>query len=96
MALIPALALLLAGCIYSHTVVPLTFNRDATEVAKSNSQATGEIEQIQLYVTVQAGDNGIGEVAKRHGMETVYYADLETKSVLFGIWRKDIIHVYGR
>jgi hypothetical protein len=101
MTLVPVLTLLLTGCLfrgglYSHTVVPLTFNRDATEVAKSWSQARGEIEQIQFYVTVQVGENGIGDVAKKHGIETVYYADLETRSVLFGIWREDIIHVYGR
>jgi hypothetical protein len=101
MALVPVLALLLTGCLfrgglYSHTVVPLTFNRDATEVAKSWSQARGEIEQIQFYVTVQVGENGIGDVAKKHGIETVYYADQETRTVLFGIWREDIIHVYGR
>ena len=101
MDLVEETRLLLTGCLfrgglYSHTVVPLTFNRDATEVAKSRNRARGEIEQIQFSVTVQVGENGIGDVAKKHGIETGYYADLETKSVLFGIWREDIIHVYGR
>ena len=99
MALVPAL--LLTGCVfqgglYSHTVVPLTFNRNSTEVARSQSQATGDIQQIQFYVAVIVGENGIGDVAKKHGIETVYYADIETRSVLFGLWREDIIHVYGR
>lgn len=101
MALVPALTLLLTGCVfqgglYSHTVVPLTFNRNSTEVARSQSQATGDIQQIQFYVAVIVGENGIGDVAKKHGIETVYYADIETRSVLFGLWREDIIHVYGR
>jgi hypothetical protein len=100
-----ALGLLLAGCsnvllfnrgLYSHTVEPLTFNRDPTEVARSQSQAKGEIEQIQFYVSVLVGENGIGDVAKKHGIETVYYADIEKRSVLFGIWQENIIHVYGR
>lgn len=98
MALVPAL--LLTGCVYgglyTHTVVPLTFNRDPTEVARSQGQATGDIQQIQFYVAVLVGENGIGDVAKKHGIETVYYADTETRSVLFGLWREDIIHVYGR
>jgi len=100
MALVPALTLLLTGCVYgglySHTVAPLTFNRDPTEVARSQSQATGDIQQIQFYVAVLVGENGIGDVAKKRGIETVYYADTETRSVLFGLWREDIIHVYGR
>lgn len=100
MALVPALALLLTGCVYgglyTHTVVPLTFNRDPAEVARSQSQATGDIQQIQFYVAVLVGENGIGDVAKKHGIETVYFADTETRSVLFGLWREDIIHVYGR
>jgi len=89
-ALIPALALLLTGC------VPLTFNRNPTDVARSQGQATGDIQQIQFYVTVLVGENGIGEVAKKHGIETVYYADDETRSVFFGLWSEEIIHVYGR
>lgn len=101
LALVQALTLLLTGCVfqgglYSHTVAPLTFNRNPTEVARSRSQATGDIQQIQFYVSVLVGENGIGDVAKKHGIETVYYADTETRSVLFGLWREDIIHVYGR
>ena len=100
-ALVPALALLLTGCVfqgglYSHTVVPLTFNRNPTEVARSQGQATGDIQQIQFYVTILVGENGIGEVAKKHGIETIYYADDETRSVFFGLWSEEIIHVYGR
>ena len=39
--------------------------------------------------------NGIGEIGKENGLEEVYYADLETLSVL-GIWTQRWVHVYGR
>ena len=65
-------------------------------MARSQSQATDDIQQIQFDVAVLVGEKGIGDVAKKHGIETVYYADTETRSVLFGLWREDIIHVYGR
>lgn len=67
-----------------------------SKVVGSQSQATGDIQQIPFYVAVLAGENGIGEVAKKQGIKTVYYADAETRSVLFGLWREDNIHVYGR
>jgi hypothetical protein len=64
-------------------------------VARSKSQATGDIKHIQFDVAVLVGEKGIGDVAKKHGIETVYYADTE-RSVLFGLWYEDIIHVHGR
>ena len=105
MFVVLALCLLLAGCaggvlfhsgIYSHTVEPLTFNRNPTELERSMQPIKGDIREIQYYVSVQWGTNGIGDVAKKNGMNTVYYADLERLRVLFGIWQQDIVHVYGR
>ena len=65
-------------------------------MARSQSQATDDIQHIQFDVAVLVGEKGIGDDAKKHGIETVYYADTETRSVLFGLWREDIIHVYVR
>ena len=105
MSVVIALSLLLAGCaggvlfhsgIYSHTVEPLTFNRNPTDVEGSMQPAKGDIREIQYYVSVQWGTNGIGDVARKNGINTVYYADLERLRVLFGIWQQDIVHVYGR
>ena len=65
-------------------------------MARSQSQATDDIQHIQFDVAVLVGEKGIGDDAKKHGIETVYYAYTETRSVLFGLRREDIIHVYGR
>jgi hypothetical protein len=103
--LAPALALLVAGCsngvllnsgLYSHTVEPLTFNRQPTEVLEGMDRASGGVSHIQFRAGILWGTNGIGEVARKHGMKTVFYADIERLRVFFGIWRRDIVHVYGR
>ncbi len=100
-----ALFLLVAGCangvlfnngLYSHTVEPLTFNREPTEVLIDNKQGVGDIKHVQYIVSIQIGTNGIGDVAKKSGIETVYYADIEKRSFVFGIWQQQIIHLYGR
>lgn len=105
MSVVLALSLFLAGCsngvlfksgLYSHTVEPLTFNRNPTEVERSMQQAHGDIRQIQFRVGILWGTNGIGDVARKNGIETVYYADIEKLRVLFGIWQENIVHVYGR
>jgi hypothetical protein len=99
------LLLLMTGCangvlfnngLYSHTVEPLTFNREPTEMLKDSKQVSGDIKHIQYIVSVQMGTNGIGEVAKKNGIETVYYADTEKKSFIFGLWQQQIVHLYGR
>ncbi len=87
------------GGLYSHTVEPLTINREPTETANGLERARGDINQLQYPLTVisvRVGKNGLGDVATKHGLKTVYYADIEKRSVLFGIWQQQIIHVYGR
>ncbi len=100
-----ALFLLLSGCangvlfnngLYTHVIQPLTFNREPTEMLAENKLGRGDIKHLQYTVSVLVGTTGIGEVAKKYGMETVYYADIEKRSYLFGIWQQEIIHLYGK
>jgi hypothetical protein len=88
------------GGLYSHTIEPLTFNNNPTEVRESLRQARGVINQVEYplssVLTIRLGRNGLGDVAKRHGIETVYYADIENWSALFGLWSRDVVHIYGR
>ncbi len=97
--------LLVAGCangvllnngLYTHVTVPLTFNREPTEMKVSTRQGSGDIEHIQYQIGIEAGSNGIGDVARKHGIQTIYYADLEKQSFLFGIWQREFIHIYGK
>jgi hypothetical protein len=63
-------------------------------------EGTGRVTQVDYPVTpglsVRVGKNGLGQVAKEHGMTTIYYADQEQWSALFGLWSMEVVHIYGR
>ena len=91
--------LLFSGCgiglIYTHTVEPLNPNMHRTELTPASGQ--GDIKQISLYnISVTWDDNSIGSIAREKGLKELYYADREILSVMFGIWKQETIHVYGR
>ena len=96
-ALFACLASALSGCaplglVYSHTFEPLSTNFNETPVVSEH--AAGDVRQFNFYVRVLWHGNAIGEIAKQHGFDEVYYADLETLRVL-GIWTQQWAHVYG-
>ena len=108
-------ALFISGCyngllfykgLYTHTVEPLTFNREPTAVTESESEAQGVINQvssapipiapISYAVNVRIGKNGLGDVAREHGLQTIYYADIERWTAGFGLYSREVVHIYGR
>lgn len=83
------------GLVFHHTVTPLTtnFQRSAADDGKMGA---GDTKHLKLsYIDVIVDSNGIGEVAKKKGLQQVDYADLERLSIL-GIWTQEWVHVYGR
>ncbi len=90
------LLLLLSGCtyglIYTHTVEPLDL--DAGRTSTATRTAEGDLRQLQFYVSVSWNSNALGDIARAHGMEKLYFADLEVLSVL-GVWRRYTVHAYG-
>ena len=87
---------LLSGCLYVHTVEPFTTDMSRTPVG--TIQKTGSVQVIAFppnYQLVAWGKAAIGEVAKREAMNEVYFADLETFSILH-VWNKYTLHVYGK
>jgi hypothetical protein len=89
--------LLLASCtpygiLYTHIKQPLDTNMSQTPMNENNAQ--GDIKHIQFYVDVMWDSNAIGDIAKKHGIETIYYVDIETLSVLT-IWNQYTVHIYG-
>lgn len=87
------LCLMLSGCLYSHTVQPLMTNFSSTPTGEERS--SGDIKAVAFYVSVEWDENGIGTIAKKHGIEEIYYADIETTRVL-RYWKRERIHIYGR
>jgi hypothetical protein len=82
----------LSGAIYSHVTVPLDANFDATPVYRG--EASDSWKTFQYYGRIDWGSTGLAEVAREHGMKRLYYADVETLTIL-RFWTQRWVHVYG-
>ncbi len=83
------------GLIYTRVTTPLDTDFHETPVVRDDDTGSGEVNTLQYYVRINWGDQGIGELAKKHGFEKVYYADLETLSILNGLFQQRTVHIYG-
>jgi len=81
------------GIVYTHTKRPLDTNMSRTPADGRNVH--GDLKHISFFVDVIWDSAAIGDIAKKNGMETVYFADLETLRVLY-IWNQYIVHLYGK
>jgi hypothetical protein len=88
-----------AGAVYQRTIIPLDRNFDETPVfSRHAGEASQDVRHLMIpYVRAHVlwNTNAIGDIARRNGMERVYYADLEFLSIM-GIWRQYTVHVYGQ
>ena len=84
------------GILYTHTTRPLTVHYQKTPSAGHLNEADGNTKHIALRMEVEWDSNGIGEIAKKNGITDIYFADIETVSVLFGIWQQQYVHIYGK
>ncbi len=86
-----------SGAIYSHTTVPLDVNFEGVPQKPDHRGPSWKTLSIPVYygrLRFDWGSTAVADAARRAGIETVYYADLETRSVL-GVWTRRTIHVYG-
>lgn len=83
-----------SGAIYSHVTVPLDTNFDATPVLTESARESWKTFQYSYYVRVDWGSTGLAEIAREHGMSRIYYADVETLTIL-NIWTQRWVRVYG-
>lgn len=95
------LVLPLGGCtyglLYTSTTKPYVLNFDKTP--NGITQPVGSAKMISIPTTaISAGwsNRAIGEAAKNAGLEEIYYADLQTFSILLGLWEQKSLQVYGR
>lgn len=87
----------LVGAVYTRVKFPLTTDLNHTPAAVDTGG--GKIVRIKepfsgYGIYAEFNSNAIGEIAKRHGLKTVYYADIERLSIL-GIWRHEVVIVCG-
>jgi hypothetical protein len=89
---------ILRGYVFTKVKVPCT--RDLHASPASPGAAEGKVIQIREPISgygiyAEFNSNAIGDVALRHGLGEVYFADRELLSIL-GVWRHRKIHVYGQ
>ena len=87
----------LKGYVFKFVKVPLTMKLGNTPV--TIFQSNGKVIKIEepfsgfgLYA--EFNSNAIGDIAKKHGLKKVYFADLEIFSIL-GIFKYKEVHIYG-
>ena len=87
----------LRGKIFTHIRIPYTTDINNTPVTDIRSD--GIIIRIKEPVSgygfyTELNTIAIGDIAKKHGLKKVYFADIEVFSVL-GIWTHEKLHIYG-
>jgi hypothetical protein len=86
------------GLIYTDTRYPLTKNLHNTPMP-ANTPSNGRTLEIKEPITglglyARVDSNAIGDIARQNGMQTLYFADQETFSIL-GIWTTVKTILYG-
>ncbi len=85
------------GFIYTHVTTPLDTNMSNTPIVTKGAE--GNIQHLVLIIhpvlQFSWDTAAIGEIAKKNGLETVYYADLEEERIL-GLYNIYTVHIYGK
>lgn len=86
------------GLIYTNMKLPLTTNLENTPVPVNNPP-TGRVLEIRepvsgLGIYAKVDSNAIGDIARKNGLETLYFADQQIFSIL-GIWSSNRTILYG-
>lgn len=99
------LAVVLSGCgvisrgiLYTDTTQPLCKDARGTilgDVASRGSSKRLQIPTTRVDIGAEWDSRAIGDIAREHGMKTVYACDSRRQSILFGLWRRDEVIVYG-
>lgn len=88
----------LTGLVYTHVKAPLTKNLHDTPAPRAMPKSAKIIEVREpitgLGLNARVRSNAIGDIAKDHGLTTLYFADQEFFSIL-GIWTSHKVVLYG-
>lgn len=103
-----AMLILLTGCsssgplpgfLYTNVTYPLTRDLEASPMPPDMPRDAKIIEVREpfsgLGINARLHANAIGEIARAHGLKTLYFADQERFSIL-GIWTSHKVILYGR
>lgn len=87
-----------SGYLLTTTKTPYTLDLNQTPVVANASEGTilRIREPFSGYgVYTELSSNAIADIASAHGLQRVYFADLETFS-LFNVWRTQTLIIYGQ
>ena len=99
----PLVLCLVSGCapglIYTDQTSPLVTNMLNTPTGDTLAEL--DVRQLRepitaLNLSAQWNSRASGEAAKHEGLTEIYYADLNTFSLLGGLWKQDTVRVWGR
>jgi TRL-like protein family len=91
LAVVVVAAFLLTGCLYSNVKTPFDTDLDKTVLGQKEGKAT-------LYSVLWLfswGDMSVAAAAKNGGITTLNHMDAEAFQILFGLYSKTSIIVYG-
>lgn len=89
--LIPVIAALLSGCVYSSVVQPLDRDVQETQIGSKTGRAS-------LHVVgwlVAWGDAGVDAAAANGDIAVINHLDVERRLVLFGLYSRITTIAYG-
>ena len=82
---------LLTGCLYSHVTTPLDTNLDQTVLGH-------KVGKSSLYCVLWLfawGDMSVAAAARQGEITTLHFMDMQTHMILFGLYTRQSIIVYG-
>jgi len=93
-------ALLSPGCapLFAWRTTPLSIPLENAPVVRADrSHKSGAVGHVEYHsAVIEFHSNAIGDLARRLGLEEVYYADLESLIILGGAVSVFTVHLYGR
>ena len=101
MALIACLAVgsgCTPGLLYTDITRPLCENLRGRPLGTRSAEGISkrvEIPTTRVDITAEWDSRAMGDIAKAHGIKTIYACDSRRRSYVLGIWREDSVIIYG-
>ena len=86
------------GLLYTDTMQPLCLDARGTTLGTrtaSGSSKRVEIPTTRIDISAEWDTRAIGDIAKAHGIKTVYGCDSRRRSYVLGLFRTDDVIIYG-
>lgn len=90
-ALLLLTAVNISGCVYSHVKLPLDTDVEATSLGSKQGEASVQ----SVAWLVGWGDASVEAAARNGGLQVINHMDVETFTILFGLYTRNTTIVYG-